>query len=279
MVILGLENPIVQRNLIHKVHDEMEVGSNFINSYLSNYLKEHMIASVIEESFSCIILLDKYDTVHYINDTAYSIFQVGSGDTLDQKLIFTENLIEKREFRDEIITYNNSNYLAEKAPITLLDEEVGNYIVLQDEKGLRDTENKLTEQLKKSGFYAKYNFSDIIHNSDSMKQCLDIAKKVSQSEHTILIRGDSGTGKELLSQSIHNYSSRKNGPFVAVNCAALPESLLESELFGYEKGSFTGAMHTGNPCRHPDYPNSRFPTRTRYFGARYRHDQTANAWA
>lgn len=78
-----------------------------------------------------------------------------------------------------------------------------------------------------------------------MKQCIKVAKKVASSDYTILIRGDSGTGKELLAQSIHNYSTRKNYPFVAVNCAAIPENLLESELFGYEEGSFTGAKKSG----------------------------------
>lgn len=70
-------------------------------------------------------------------------------------------------------------------------------------------------------------------------------KKVASSDYTILIRGESGTGKELFAQSIHNYSSRKKYPFVAVNCAAIPENLLESELFGYEDGSFTGARRKG----------------------------------
>jgi transcriptional regulator with PAS, ATPase and Fis domain len=76
-------------------------------------------------------------------------------------------------------------------------------------------------------------------------ECIKLSKKVAKSDLTVLITGESGTGKELFAQSIHNASLRKNGPFVAINCAAVPESLLESELFGYESGAFTGARKEG----------------------------------
>lgn len=122
---------------------------------------------------------------------------------------------------------------------------MGCCLTLQNETDLREKENSLSLQLKQKGFCAKYTFNDIIHESESMNQCIDIAKKAALSDYTILIRGDSGTGKELIAQSIHNYSSRRSYPFVAVNCAAIPESLLESELFGYESGAFTGARRAG----------------------------------
>lgn len=78
-----------------------------------------------------------------------------------------------------------------------------------------------------------------------MSRCIRMAKKAAVTDYTILIGGESGTGKELLAQAIHNYSGRKNMPFIAVNCAAISESLLESELFGYEEGAFTGAKKRG----------------------------------
>jgi transcriptional regulator with PAS, ATPase and Fis domain len=78
-----------------------------------------------------------------------------------------------------------------------------------------------------------------------MERCVNLAKQAALTDHTILIQGETGTGKELIAQSIHNASGRKKAPFVAINCAALPESLLESELFGYEGGSFTGAKKNG----------------------------------
>jgi transcriptional regulator with PAS, ATPase and Fis domain len=85
------------------------------------------------------------------------------------------------------------------------------------------------------------NFSNIIGSSSSLKDALIIADKASTTTSTVLIRGESGTGKELVAKAIHNNSSRKDKPFVRINCAAIPENLFESELFGYEKGAFTGA--------------------------------------
>jgi transcriptional regulator with PAS, ATPase and Fis domain len=80
-----------------------------------------------------------------------------------------------------------------------------------------------------------------------MKELIATAKKISRTNCSVLIEGESGTGKELYAQSIHNESNRKNGPFIAINCAAIPKELVESELFGYEAGSFTGAVKGGRP--------------------------------
>lgn len=88
-------------------------------------------------------------------------------------------------------------------------------------------------------------FSDIVGNSDSMERVKKMTQTVSKTNSTVLLRGESGTGKELFARAIHNLSDRKNNNFVAINCAALPDSLIESELFGYEKGSFTGAINSG----------------------------------
>ncbi len=92
---------------------------------------------------------------------------------------------------------------------------------------------------------AQYTFDDIIGDSRVIQIAKEQAKKVAQTPATVLLRGESGTGKELFAHAIHNSSPRKNKPFVSVNCAAIPESILESELFGYEEGSFTGALQGG----------------------------------
>ncbi|MBA4543281.1 sigma 54-interacting transcriptional regulator [Thermoactinomyces daqus] len=99
------------------------------------------------------------------------------------------------------------------------------------------------ELLKNLG--AKYRFEDIIGISRNILEVKEIAKRVALSDTTILISGESGTGKEMFAHAIHNYSHRKFGPFVRVNCAAIPDTLMESILFGYEEGAFTGALKGG----------------------------------
>src|SRR3954470_7859780 len=84
--------------------------------------------------------------------------------------------------------------------------------------------------------------TDIITNDRRMRELIQLAKTVAQSKATVLVQGESGTGKELMASLVHENSSRAGRPFVAINCAAIPENLLESELFGYERGAFTGAV-------------------------------------
>ena len=86
--------------------------------------------------------------------------------------------------------------------------------------------------------------NQIVTSDHKMKELIELAKTVAQSKATVLIQGESGTGKELIASLIHQNSSRANKPFVAINCAAIPENLLESELFGYERGAFTGAVNS-----------------------------------
>jgi two-component system response regulator GlrR len=90
----------------------------------------------------------------------------------------------------------------------------------------------------------KYDFGNIIAKSEKMQKVLDVVTRIAGTDSTVYIHGESGTGKELVAKAIHVGSERKDRPFVAVNCAALPDTLLESELFGYEKGAFTGAVHS-----------------------------------
>ena len=128
-------------------------------------------------------------------------------------------------------------YAASYAPI----EDGGAIITLRSVKRMREYATRMMS----SG--AAYSFENIIGESTAIREVVRLAKRASQSDITTLILGESGTGKELFAQSIHNASSRRGGPFVVVNCGAIPRTLLESELFGYEDGAFTGARKQGKP--------------------------------
>lgn len=106
-------------------------------------------------------------------------------------------------------------------------------------------QRKLADKLM--GRHAIYTFDKIVGRDENFMKIVDFAKKVADSRSNILIMGDSGTGKELFAQSIHNYSQRDKEPFIALNCGAIPRNLIESELFGYEEGAFTGAKTKGQP--------------------------------
>lgn len=104
-------------------------------------------------------------------------------------------------------------------------------------------ERKLSDKILTNR--AIYTFDKIISQNKGFLKVIDFAKKISDSKSTVLLNGETGTGKELFAQSIHNESDRKDKPFIAINCAAIPENLIESELFGYVEGAFTGAKPSG----------------------------------
>lgn len=103
----------------------------------------------------------------------------------------------------------------------------------------------MRKRLRNRGHLAKYDFHDILGESEKIRASIEKARRFGRVDATVLIYGETGTGKEFFAHAIHNASSRRNGPFIAVNCAAVPENLLESELFGYAEGAFTGAKRGG----------------------------------
>jgi len=121
---------------------------------------------------------------------------------------------------------------------TMIAQHVINLEKIRIEKDqLREENRRLRGELEN-----KYRFTSIVGNSNKMREVFQMVSQVSRSNATVLIRGESGTGKELVANSIHYNSLRSKGPFIKVNCAALPPTLIESELFGHEKGAFTGAI-------------------------------------
>ncbi|MDH0645325.1 propionate catabolism operon regulatory protein PrpR [Pseudomonas sp. GD03858] len=121
----------------------------------------------------------------------------------------------------------------------------GLVITCQETNAIQRAERRIRSQVKPRQFTARYRFEQMLGEAPGFRVMLDLAQRYANADATVLVHGESGTGKELLAQSMHNASPRQAGPFVAINCAAFPESLLESELFGHEEGAFTGSRKGG----------------------------------
>lgn len=145
----------------------------------------------------------------------------------------------------ELLQIGRTMVLSNKVPVKVGDEITGAVETLEDVTKIREYENIIRVKMAEKGHIAHFTFGDIIGDSPPFTKIIKLAKKFAGVDSTILIEGESGTGKEVFAQAIHSASRRRKGPFVAVNCGAIPDSILESELFGYQAGAFTGARRQG----------------------------------
>ena len=152
---------------------------------------------------------------------------------------------DRRQKSSRLIQLADTYINISTAPVDWQGELIGCFLLLQRFTEEEDRQHQFRLQLYHRGYQSKYVFDDIIGESDIMLRTKQIAAKMAQTDSAILLTGESGTGKELFAHSIHNASRRRDMPFVAINCAALSDSLLESELFGYDEGAFTGAKKGG----------------------------------
>lgn len=145
----------------------------------------------------------------------------------------------------DLQTVNNQQIAIKKVPIIISGEPVGAIATFRPVASIQELESKIREKIYNRGHVAKAKFDGIVGSSKVLKEAITIAREFSTVNSNVLILGETGSGKEVFAQSIHNGSTRCQAPFVAINCAALPETLLESELFGYSAGAFTGAARGG----------------------------------
>ena len=186
--------------------------------------------------------------VNAINEKAERILGFNKSEIIGKKaknyideIPFQETLREGKKISGEIVKINGWDVVLTMQPIKKYNTTYGTIAIVKKYINTEKNQQKLRAQLIDKGHVAEYMFTDIVGDSEKINDAKNIARRMAKSNSTILLIGESGTGKELFAQAIHNASQRKNFQFVAVNCAALPENLLESELFGYEKGAFTGA--------------------------------------
>jgi PAS domain S-box-containing protein len=199
-----------------------------------------------------VISIDSNKRITTLNSAAAKMIGVYSKDVIgraiDEVIPNTrlDRVIEKNlPELDQLFQMGKAQVLTNKVPIILGGKTVGAVATFQDITKIQEYERRIRAKLLDKGHVAKYSFSEIIGQSELIVRAKEKARRYSLNNSTVLIVGESGTGKEMFAQSIHLESSRGREAFVAVNCAAISQNLLESELFGYEEGAFTGARKTG----------------------------------
>lgn len=199
-----------------------------------------------------ILGVDKDNFLCSCNEGAEKILNKRSGAVLGNNaeellpnIPFREVKEKKEEIKNRLVKIGEEYINLSVIPIIKAEHYMGAFAIFQEFKEEEKKQNELRRQLLNKGHKAKYTFDDIIGENHSMLKLKALAQKMARIDSDILITGESGTGKELFAHAIHNYSHRKDYPFIVVNCAAIPETLLESELFGYEEGAFTGAKKGG----------------------------------
>lgn len=230
-----------------------------------------MLISVLNQISEAVALFDAEGRLYLLNDAVVKMESMSTQDALGEnvadiyrmmdgtELTVPQTLREKRAIIDQRLYYatcfgKNIDVVSSTYPITQNGQVLGAFTVMKDwsqietlQKQIMDLQDKLLNraaggrQKTKSELTAQYRFSDIVYISSAMRDVIEQCEQVARNDSSVMIYGETGTGKEMFAQGLHNASRRADGPFLAINCAAIPENLLEGLLFGTERGAYTGA--------------------------------------
>lgn len=255
---LGLPHVIVE-NSVETILNALESATQLRRVQVEEAEKQclfktqsEMYQAVLDFTHDAILAIDENGRIQVLNPPAERIMGCRAADSVGQPVeavlpnTLLPDVLESGEKQlDQIMQIHQTLCNTNRIPILVDGQRRGVVATFQDVKQLQNSEQKIRLKLHEKGLVAKYAFNDILGDSPAIRSTIQIARSYAASRASVLILGETGTGKDLFAQSIHNASDRRDGPFVAINCAAVSNSLLESELFGYEAGSFTGASRGG----------------------------------
>lgn len=242
--------------------NQLMCNIQFPDNIIKNLLDREVLISILDSLACGIQVVDITGEIKYINNKFLSIVGVKKEDRLGKSIFDVScdgSISGVLKTGKPIINLKNYpkgssvELVSSAAPIFLSGNIIGAVAVVNDvndvfilSKQLRESKNLVLKLSEKISYLAKttYKIEDVVGECAPMKKVKELVKLSALNDITVLILGETGTGKELIAQSMHSSSLRAKNPFISINCSAIPENLLESEFFGYEKGSFTGAFKT-----------------------------------
>lgn len=211
----------------------------------------HILAESLDEG---LIGVNETGDIFVCNKKACQIARISEELTMGKKgeevfpyIPFYQVLREKKAVPEKIIRLFGTDISLAVVPVVRKENCIGAFAMLQKFNERESRQNALRRQMMQKGHYARYTLDDVIGISTAITETKNILRKMAATDSPVLLMGETGTGKELMAHALHQASRRADGPFIAINVAAMPENLLESELFGYEEGAFTGAKKGGRP--------------------------------
>ncbi|MEG2204804.1 MAG: sigma 54-interacting transcriptional regulator, partial [Oscillospiraceae bacterium] len=241
------------RSGVEAVREAIENAEKICDAIALEREKNSRINAIIEHLREGIVVSDERGEVALLNRAAEQMLGRTRREAVGMPLEGlldgvgrTTELVDEGGLRRRLLHTAGGIIAAKYIPIVTNGAARGTVVACEDVTRIQELEQEIRRTMAKRGLIARRSFSDIIGESAEIKNAIRLAREYAAVDSTVLLYGESGTGKELFAQSLHNESPRRAGPFVAVNCATLPHDLLESTLFGYEDGAFTGAKKGGS---------------------------------
>lgn len=232
----------------------LEEAMGVLDSQRLEIAKRRHLDAVLQHIPSGVAAVDNQGVVQSLNPALAQLLELPVSSALGRplqqlcpELDLQQALEDGGGEENRVIRLGSHAVVSNLLPILENGERTGLVLTCQDITAVQRADQRIRSTRRPGAFTARYRLEQLNGASKANREMLQLAKRFAASHSTILITGESGTGKELLAQGIHNESPRRHGPFVAINCAAFPESLLESELFGYEEGAFSGSRKGGKP--------------------------------
>lgn len=246
IVFKVLLNTVTINDILHK-------ALSIANSKKNERHSQTRLNILLNNQSEAVIAINQKNEITFFSKGAEKVMSIHSTHAIGHKSskIFPGNKFEqvlksKKEIENHVCTINDIDIVGNYIPVFDNYDIIGAVCTLSTSQDIQNKNASIRKFHYPPKYQAKYHFEDFYNDSPAFKKLLEKAQLFAKTDETILITGESGTGKEVMAGSIHNASRRRSKPFIAVNCAAIPPTLIESELFGYEPGAFTGSKKNGS---------------------------------